>query len=256
MTVVTCTPKPQDGPATVFFADPAVVSLYNHDDGYFDIVLVAGWPLFTQSEDLQSYQEFLQVVQSCFDPEDCEGTRPAAYFYPPQYLHVTIATLYPMGNQKPHNSEPIKEYFCHLVKKASVRDEWPTDPLQLHMDSTQLGSKAGILLWKELTGGLAKMRRTLEATVADEELMGDNIPWKIHSIPGIIHTTFLRFSREPKTSGESVQRQYQSKVVPVIQNMFPRVISVPQVYLVCEGTPYMHIPKDDDHVIWSTNLSL
>ena len=160
-----------------------------------------------------------------------------------------------METQKPNDSEQIRSYFCQLLKKASLQDEWPTKPLQLLIDSTQLGSKAGILLWKELTGGLAKMREMLESVVAQEEREGANIPWKIHSIPGIIHTTFLRFSREPKTCGESVQRQYQANVVPIIHAIFPMVVSVPQVYLVCEATPFMHIPKDDNHVLWSTNLS-
>ena len=247
--------EPQDGPATVFIADPAVVSLYNHDDYYFDIVLVAGWPLLTKSEELSSYQEFLHIVQSCFDPEDYEGTRPAVYFYQPQYLHVTIATLYPLETKKPNDSELIKSYFTKLLKKAALREDWPSNPLQLHIDSTQLGAKAGILLWKELTGGLAKMRKTLEVIVAEEEQKVAGIRWKIHSIPGIVHTTFLRFSSEPKSCGDSVQRQYQSKVVTVIEHIFPMVISVPQVYLVCETTPFMHIPNDEDHVLWSANLA-
>ncbi len=242
---------PNDGPTTFFCADPAVVSIYNHDDNYFDLVLVAGWPLLTNTDDVKSYEEFIQLVKTCFNSEDLEGNHPTAYFYKPDYLHVTIATLYPLETEKPKDFEQIKQYFANLVQKASLRKQWPNKSLQLQIDSTQLGSKAGILLWREITGGLAKMRDSLMAEEMDEV----QTQWKIHCIPGIIHTTFLRFSREPKTSGFVLQGLYQSKVVPAVQRIFLRLISVPTVHLVCETTPYMHIPKDNDHLFWSTNLS-
>ena len=242
---------PQDGPATCFYADPAVVSIYNKEKNYFDLVLVAGWPLLTNDDDIRSYEEFLELVQtSCFDPDDIHGRNPSVYFYKPHHLHMTIATLYPLQQQEPHNSEQITKYFLHLTKRASERDTWPKHPLQLQIISTQLGSKAGILLWRELTGGLAKMRESL---LAVEKEISEKL-WEIHSIPEIVHTSYLRFSREPKTIGSTIQEQYLAKVVPAIEKIFSRVVIVPSVYLVCETTPYMHIPKDDDHILWTCDL--
>ena len=246
--------KPRDGPATSFYADPMVASIYQGESDYFDLVLPAGGPLLLEPEDLKSYADFVTLVQSCLDPEDLQGDQPTAYFYQPDYLHVTIATLYPIERQKASvDYDGIKEHFKRLLQAASQRPEWPQEPLELQIGSAQLGSKAGIILWREVTGGMANIRQCLVAT--EKEQSDDNTPWKIHSIPGIIHTSFLRFASEPTTNGGTLQEQFQQKVLPAIHGIFPRKVLVSKVHLVCETTPYMRVPMDDQHVVWATDLS-
>lgn len=255
-TVSTEDTAPRDGPATRFYADPLVKAIYRKESDFFDLVLAAGVPLLSKPDDLKSYNEFVKLVQSCMDLEDYRGGNdPTAYFYEPPYLHVTVATLYPLDKQKAEgiDYDGIKTYFKQLVQKASQRPEWPDDPLQLEVKSSQLGSRAGILLWNEVTGGIHKIRQCL---LAAEQEHGTSMQWNIHSIPGIVHTTFLRFSREPKTDGKNFQQQFQSKVLPMIHKMFPHPIIVPKLLLVCEKTPYVRIPIDDDHVLWTMDLQM
>jgi hypothetical protein len=251
--------KPRDGPATFFPADPLVLSVYNRESDYFDLVLVAGWPLLEEEGDLKAYGEFLQRVKSCFssDPQDeLEGDRPTVLLYEPPHLHVTIATFYPIEKQKKEASEydAIKAYFLKLLESASRRPEWPKEALQLQIESTQLGSKAGVLLWKDLTDGVAKMRECLIAAEQEQQEQ-EQSAWKIDSIPGIIHSSFLRFSQQPKTNGEVLQEQYQSKVIPAIHKIFDRAIKVSKIHLVYETTPYMYLPKEGPHVLSTIDLT-
>ena len=151
--------------------------------------------------------------------------------------------------------DDIKDYFLRLLESASRRPEWPKEALQLQVESTQLGSKAGILLWQDLSGGVAKMRKCLMTVDQEQQQQQQKKKsWKIHSIPGIIHSSFLRFYREPKTDGVVLQDLYQSKLIPAIPKRFGRVIEVSKIHLVCETTPYMHLPKDGPHVLCTIDL--
>jgi hypothetical protein len=239
---------PRDGPATSFEADPLVASLFTKEDDYFCLVMVAGWPPNPQVMD-PPYQEFLQTVRSCFGDSDLSGERPNVYLYPSQSLHVTIATLYPLKKREPgiDYGQLIADY-SDLVRAASQQPDWPSAPLQLQVESAQLGAKAGILLWKELTGGIHQMRLCLEQESQARQL-------SIHAIPGIIHSSFCRFLKVPDTKGDEIQEQFQSSAVPRVAKIFERTIPAHSVKLVSETTPYMHIPNDDEHVLVCLELS-
>jgi hypothetical protein len=231
-----------DVSAICFQADPIVQALFNNDRGYVGVVLVAGWP--PQKEINAPYSTFIDSVKECFDPVDLDSDRPAVYLYPPQFLHVTIATFIPNLTVQEGGSlfESSREAWIELVSTtASQHPDWPTSPLQLEIDAAQIGTKAGILLWKETTGGLELMRTCL----ANEALKSG---MKIPKIPGIIHSSFLRFSKVPFTDGATVQERFQSKVLPRLNDIFSQTFVAKDAKLVWERTPYMHIPNDSEHV--------
>jgi hypothetical protein len=68
-------------------------------------------------------------------------------------------------------------------------------------------------------------------------------------VPPIIHSTFLRFRSPPRTDGASMQERFQADVVSVLGELLPHPFRVPVATLVCERTPYMHVPFDDRHVL-------
>jgi len=181
--------RPRDGPATNFTADPLVESLFSKEDDYFGLVLVAGWPP-NQLMD-STYQTYLDKVRSCFHRADLEdnGTAPPnVYFYPTQSLHVTIATLYHVKKKEPGVDEEyyidLQEKYIRLVKAASQRNDWPKpNPLNLKLESVQLGQKAGIFLWEDSSGQINAMRTCLK-----EEAEANGI--KIDSIPNIKYCPF------------------------------------------------------------------
>jgi hypothetical protein len=82
-----------------------------------------------------------------------------------------------------------------VLLRASSSDDWPRRPLKLQLDSAQIGNRAGILLWKEHTGGIAKMRSCLRAAANEEDPSSDLVRDHLR-IPDIIHTTFLRYHQE------------------------------------------------------------
>ena len=191
------------------------------------------------------YQEFLKLVRTCFDESDCAGDSPKVYLYEHQYLHVTIATLLPLQTKGSDiRDKQLEEQYIQLLEAAMSRPTWPSSdkPLTLSYKSTQLGANAGILLWEDSTGGITAMRKCLRDEAESRGL-------DIHGIPGIFHTTFIRFPEVPDTDGKIIQFRYQTRVVPTASTIFQKPLKVSSVKLVCEKMPYMHIPDNEDHVL-------
>jgi len=282
--------KPRDGPATVFEADPMVADIFTCRDGeYFGLVLVANWPVSPLADMDGPYQKFLEAIKSCFRKEDGLPSKtnpaslPAVYTYPTIYLHVTLATLvHPtkVAGSDDLSSEGLqqdkKKEALELVRSASKLPGWPKEPLRLVVDSAQIGKRAGILLWKDLSGGVAAIRnclREVSMETDDSNAQRTIVP----KIPGIIHSTFLRFSEVPQTPGEDVQEAFRSKglATPSIEffcnsgggcddsddtttgttNKTPLLLRADTVRLVSESTPYMHLLNDDEHVPWTSELT-
>jgi hypothetical protein len=145
--------------------------------------------------------------------------------------------------------------------------------LQLQIDSAQVGAKAGILLWKDLSGGVAQMRTALreeeqhvQRKYQEQQQQQHDDPiekqqqqqhspfYQIHSIPNIIHTSFLRFSKEPQTCGSRLQERFRESVVPQLPTLFPSPITVSSIYLVCECTPYLQFEKNAETVLMALPL--
>lgn len=270
--------KPRDGPALSFEADPHIEKLLplwrarmGRSDtdvlkdevrspigSEFGLVLVAGWP--PKLDVLGSpYAALVDSVQKCFEEEDLIETDrssspgPAVYIYPAQHLHVTVATLhaFTVGTKSDDERDTLLRHWKKIVLDASKRNEWPREKLKIQISSAQIGSKAGILLWRETTGGLEMMRKC----VADEteerraELGTAGVDAGSLSIPPIVHSTFLRFDRVPATKGEFVQAKFQDLVLSRLKETFSDEVEMNSAALVCERMPYMHIPYDEHHVL-------
>jgi hypothetical protein len=148
------------------------------------------------------------------------------YLYPTDSLHITIATLYHV--HKKHRAryyDELTKRYVDLVKAASRpkclnRIEGGSSvqsppQLKMQLELVQLGQKAGILLWNDKSGQINAMRDCLRKVAVERGI-------EIHSIPNIVHSTFLRFANEPmhSGSGEEVQQKFQSIVVPKANAMF------------------------------------
>ena len=281
--------KPRDGPATAFEVDPAVSDIFTGKDGdYFGLVLVSNWPVSPLADMDGPYQDFLAAVRSCFQSEDTsalsnsstQASVPAVYLYPTIYLHITLATFVRPTKIISDNSDQSKDLrqvkkdlALQLVRSASTLPGWPTEPLQLVVDKAQIGKSAGILLWKDLSGGVAAIRNCLRKASAEaDDISSNDIDTPatattkiVPTIPGIIHSTFLRFSSTPQTPGEKVQEAFRSRIQERIGKEFFQIVGdddatnpflqANTVRLVCESSPYMHLPNDDEHVLWTCELT-
>jgi hypothetical protein len=267
----TTTIPPRDGPAKEFHPDRWVDSLIDKTttaaDTCFGLVVVAGWPP-SREQWLSSYAQFCAAVQLCFDEADVmvplankTTPRPAVYFYPFAALHTTVATIHPFtfeGILSECQKDSMIRNATQIMERAIRNDLWPQKPLRMEIESAQLGSKAGILLWKETTGGIQSIRNCIEK--AFDEFM-EEFPEQAASMkstftmPQIIHSTFCRFTKVPSTNCDQVQERFRRDVVSNLSTMFPSSILVNSVSLVCERTPYMHVPNDEIHVLFTCKLN-
>jgi hypothetical protein len=253
-------PRNRDGRAVEFEADPLVAPLVNADShgATFGLVVSAGWPAHP---DLQEcYLRFRSAVSQCFDAVDVQGSKygDAVYLYPASALHVTVATLHSF-TQPPSliaSEDVLAEQWKSVFEAATKMPEWPKLPLQLCIDRAQIGTRAGILLWKEVSGGMDVMRQCIQTASKqlEPQLQAAGVALDTLSIPSIVHSTFLRFYQVPTTPGPVIQERFQQHVVPQMKQMFPMPYKVTAAKLVCERRPYMHIPDDDDHVLATSLL--
>lgn len=259
--------QPWEGRIVTFEKDPMIKRMIKLKRGNssveesFGLVICAGW---VPSEAVQTcYNEkFLPAVQRCFQESDWKDLVsddiPRVYFYPSGALHVTVATLHAFT--RPEEESPPRELlikeWTDLVEAASCRVSWPKKPLQLSLDSAQIGKRAGILLWKELTGGIDQMRVCIkaEADAREDHLRKLDIDPDTLSIPDIIHSSFVRYHEIPETPGEEIQERFQKLILERISTFFPDPLVVPQVKFVCERRPYMHITDDERHVFLDLEL--
>lgn len=265
----------------------------------FGIVLVANWPNKNLSTPYRD--KFLPKIKTYFEPEDfdCDNNNndnsvriPAVYLYPPSTLHVTICTFHPftapyndiISSDQEESCFPSKEEFsamCTEIMNASfARSDWPKKTFNLELNKVHVGVKAGILLWNE-NDAVNKMRQIIkeeyDSYTKKKETTKDNSILPPLIIPGIIHTTFMRFGRKPKsdrmnivkrfeTDGDEIRRYFNKS-----DNYFKNDsssnkhdndndnigdesngrIEVDSVRLVCERSPYMHVPMDERHVLTS-----
>jgi hypothetical protein len=251
----------EDDLAVEFEADPLVAPLVNadgSDDATFGLVVNAGWPAHPDLQE-QYLFEFRSAVSDCFDAVDVQGFEPAVYLYPASALHVTVATFHAF-TQPPSlvvSEDVLAEQWKSVFDAATAMSEWPTMPLQLSIDRAQIGKRAGILLWKDTSGGMDVMRQCIRtaAKQLEPQLTAAGVSLDTLKIPGIVHSTFLRFYQVPTTPGPVIQERFQEQVVPRMTEMFPVPYPVTAAKLVCERRPYMHIPDDDHHVL-ATSLLL
>ena len=257
-TSVTVTSCPRDAPSERFEPDPFVSALVQSDPSYetFGLVAVAGWPS-NRNQLLAPYSAFRTAAELCFDQADVSSHNntqqpPPVYLYPFSALHVTIATLHSFTTQSPKETHTVlQEQWEKVWKLAQTNSKWPRQSLQLSIDSAQMGRKAGILLWKETTGGMNAMRACIR-DATDElspELQKAGVNVDTLHVPDIVHSTFARYYTSPATAGKTVQERFHQSVLPRLGEFFPDSYSLPHVTLVRERQPYMHVPNDADHVL-------
>ena len=288
--------QPRDTPSTTFQPDPHLQNIYTNEQ--FGVVLVAAWPPPRESF-IKPYVNFVENVKQCFDPIDFEvqlkdtgknnddinsncnisgkssgNHTPNVYLYPPQHLHITIATFHPFNKAfdsgtMDMNRSQYKKACQQIVQNAMKRNDWNSNKIYVKVDRAQIGEKAGILLYcddelgsiksmreilrEEYKAFMLKHKKYISREIIDH-ISNENKQKEI-IIPNIIHSTFLRFADKPQTNGALIQERFQSLVQENIQDIFKDRICIDSVRLVVEKRAYMHIECDSEHVIESSFFS-
>lgn len=221
--------QPRDSPSVTFQVDPHLKNIYNKEQ--FGVVLVAAWP--PNKSFLEGYDTFINKVKECFDPIDLmlrvedndddddhddvqeeesvmkqgetdvqtksQMSSPNVYLYPPQHLHITVATFHPFS--KPFNenidtnatdkaagirtdkvtdtsssAEKNHELYSKACQKitqnAMQRSDWPKYRFNIEVEGAQIGEKAGIILWKDASSCNKDKQYGDEDTDTDKDEQG------------------------------------------------------------------------------------
>ena len=331
-----------------FEADPHVIKLRSYNENQDEIitrtsvsknsqerkkgdefgpVLVTGWPLCSSSQlgggFKDEYEEFKRDVKKCFNEVDIERTTdddfPNVYLYPYSCLHITIATFRAFTTTTTNHQklttiqqQKMMEEWKSFLLMASKRPSWPSkgSSFEFQIESAQIGTKAGILLWNERTGNLHAIRQTLQLELNEyykkkkkhnhekdqvnpkknilsntgnyTHLQNDDDPFQslleTFKIPNIVHSTFMRFHKEPQSNPSEVQKKFHNFFLSPLTNKYKKttskedqqepssktsklnklfnniILQTNTIHFVNERTPYMHVPFDNDHIIASIML--
>ena len=207
----------------------------------FGLPLVSCWRSFPTSME-EPYRMLISKTASCLETKE-------AHLYPFDDLHVTIATFRSLLDPNPpttdEDAESIKQFCVNVMASASKRNGWPTKGSNFFLlkpKEIRLHKKNAIILWEETTGNLESMRKCLK----EEMEARDNIITHF-SVPNIVHSTILRFWKCPCKPEMIIQAFKESNLIDIL----PVEIDVqPNVKLVCEDIPCMHINDDEHHVLW------
>jgi len=210
-----------------FLDDPLLPAFFRQEqDDYFALGLMVNWRNILASNisyNESNYEQFLSAVETeCF-----HGKRDFLFTLPFHALHITVASLFPAlesfqlrpeSTNKPTNSSKqhmnsnttanslhnrnfsrseVAAIWKNILLRASQHPDWPKCPLELELETAEIRNRAGIFLWKEHTGGIASMRRCLQAAVDEEDQTLSGVLQHLR-IPNIIHTTFLRYHEVPE----------------------------------------------------------
>ena len=245
-----------------FQADPFLPTLFaNQQDDVYCLGLVTNWPPAQAME--EAHQQLVQAIKNeCFDPKDVTSTaqqqHPAVTFMPFDSLHTTVAMLFPTTriDEMTIPIPQLEEDWKQIILEASKLPEWPQAAFQLQIDSAKIASRAGIILWKETTGGLDRMRKCVQQIVHQDEGSTRQYSYlqDIFSFPSIVHTTILRYSSVPQaTSHAHAQSQLENKVVPQLHEIFSEPI-VANVAKVVDCKIYLNSPENEHSVVCSVPL--
>jgi hypothetical protein len=186
-----------------------------------------------------------------------------AYFYPDWSLHLTLASPAPFTNTMLADADSQAAYAdvwaraLSEVSQTRKDGEWPAGPFPLVIERLLLDKAAGIMLYSDPTGAVTQLRDTIKRIAAEHPLFSGTAGSKANpvgagtpsggellarsgfKVPGIIHSTVLRFKRDiaPGPEADAVRAAFDA----LAARWAPVTVQAEAVLLVHERVPYMHL---------------
>lgn len=158
----------------------------------------------------------------------------AVYVYPLWETHVTIATFVNFSRHRRPSGPQLQE-LRSLMKPvlellAILFDGENFAPFQLKFGAPVLTPKAAILPAENPTGEIARMRRRTRELLTARPALLKSLERAGFNIPGIIHSTIMRFRGTPRDL---------SGFAAIAAASPPLVMTVHEILLTTETKPYM-----------------
>ncbi|HEV7927497.1 MAG TPA: hypothetical protein VGR14_19255 [Verrucomicrobiae bacterium] len=190
----------------------------------FGFNLACAWPFPAPA------RRFYRPIAECLAALD-----PAVYVYPEWETHVTILTFVNFGLHKRPEPErlaqlqsllrPVRQLIRPLLKRPAF---------ELVLGPPVLTRKAAILPISDATGAIADIRQSIRsALAADKELHAELVLGGLN-VPGIIHSTIMRFKSEPRDLTKFLADFDQAAAT---SEPFP--LAIDELLLTTETKPYM-----------------
>ena len=204
--------------------------------------VVSIWPLIRAnggSQLLSTYNSFSEKMEE-FIPDFAE-------LYPPSALHVTIATLASFIDTSVDTAQLDEDMLRRFLDRAREDPAWPEmDQLTVDICQPTLNQEGVVGFFFNKCPAITDLRECMKRAA-----VGTPIENRI-KCPGIVHSTFLRFSR----AGHDDQK-FRERFAEVAKTWESVQISVDLVDLVRESSPYMHmVLPAKRHIVHSVPVSL
>ena len=160
---------------------------------------------------------------------------PAVYVYPEWETHVTIMTFVNFSlHKRPEATRlgelqslinPVRELIRPLLKRPAF---------ELVLGPPVLTRKAAILPISDATGAIAEIRQSIRSALASDKGLHAELVRGGLNVPGIIHSTIMRFKGEPRDLTKFLADFDQ---VAAAAEPFP--LAIDELLLTTETNPYM-----------------
>lgn len=207
----------------------------------FGLVALVGWP---PAPAVRSAYERFRASAAAQMPKEC-------YLYSGSELHCTVATLVSFENARfPSIDSPRARAFAESWASAladAVAEEGVA-PFNLQLQRPEARRGAGIFINSSSAGGVLQLRRCVARAAADPRVTAHGVPPGDvgYSVPGIQHTTFMRYTAQPPGGLPAVQ----STLARCAESVWrPLAVPVRELRLVLELSPYMHVGDPDEHTL-------
>ena len=232
-----------------FFVDPVIQQLTHSDIDKVQAYGLAICALFHQPKPLlfaDFYHRFISRFQAALDVDE----QRAVYFYPIDYLHISIALLINFKKSQSPSPDDCLAYWQRCF--AAVKTEHHRKPIVLSMDAIRLSSAAAYFEFCDELGEMKRLRESIQRLCVAEQGTGSEPIF----IPNIIHISFLRF-KDTVTDAAKFEQAFHRVVQEMIAdtNLSSIHFAIDEVALVLETHPYLHNPCDDEHVLDTIHLT-
>lgn len=209
----------------------------------YGLVVVAGWP----PQPLQlAYEAWLARLA-----QQLGSMRHELLLYDFHHLHCTVATLasFRTGHLR-HAPQALRtrhrdvwvQAIRRAVEEAEAGGSWPR-AFQLQTARPFLSAAAGCLSYTCDGPQMAAVRQTMRRAREIALALQPDLPAgpEDFNVPGIIHSTVLRFVKPP--SDPQRLRQIFEAAADEWMSV-TRTLPIDKVVLAVEDVPYMHVPPD------------
>jgi hypothetical protein len=160
---------------------------------------------------------------------------PAVYVYPDCETHITILTFVNFSLHKNPDKERLARLQSLLAPvRALLQPLLTRAAFELMLDQPILTRKAAILPISDPTGAIAEIRQTVRAALAADKGLHTELVRAGLNVPGIIHSTIMRFKTEPRDLARFLTDFDQAAATA---EPFP--LQIDELLITTETKPYM-----------------